>query len=327
MLKNNRWAPVVLCIIFLSSITGCEKISGFVEYFSPKKPKPPVTATPKSGPGPIPAQSIVAPAIPPQSATTEPKELPNNVLAKVGNWTLTIEEFKERLNALKEMVPDFDVNDPDAKKMILEELIRQQLLVEEGEKTGVANKKDVMMAVEEFKRTLLVREVANNIVKNIQVTDQEAEEYYNQNKSEFVERAQWRLSEIVVDTEEVAKEILIEILKDADFAEMAKQKSKGKTAAEGGDLGFMVSFEFPQLEKAVEGLEVGKVSGVFQGPKGFYIVKLTDKQGGEQREFAGIKDDIKNGLTMLKQQQAIVKYLDELRQKATVYVNEKLLEL
>ena len=55
-------------------------------------------------------------------------------------------------------------------------------------------------------------------------------------------------------------------------------------------------------------------------------MKLEEKKGGEQKEFAEIKEEIKSGLLMLKQQQAVIEYLDKLRQNATVDVNEKLLE-
>ena len=123
-----------------------------------------------------------------------------------------------------------------------------------------------------------------------------------------------------------AKAILAELLKGADFAETAKQKSKGRTAAEGGDVGEVSLFPFPQMESAVMALEVGGISGVVRGPDGFYIIKVEDKKGGEQMEFEKISQDIVNGLTMMKQQQAIMKHLDELRAKVPVFVNEKLLE-
>lgn len=319
---NNKIAnhPVIILagLSIVIGLAGCDKLASLTEYFSPKpKIAAPTAAsvdksTNKSTFLSTPTAANAAPAA--------------DVLAQVGGWSITLPEFQERLTALKQVLPNYDVNDVASNKLILEELVRQQLLVDEAEKSGLAKDKDVVMAVEEFRRTLLVRELASKIAKDITATPQEAEEYYNQNKQEFVSPGTWRLREIVVETEDAAKEILTELLKDADFAEMAKQRSKGRTAAEGGDVGEVSLFPFPQMESAVMSLDIGGVSGVIRGPDGFYIVKVEDKKGGEQMEFEKITQDIVNGLSMMKQQQAIMKHLDELRAQVPVFVNEKLLE-
>jgi peptidyl-prolyl cis-trans isomerase C len=321
-MKNTKKNRTRILIIFgfgvgLLGLQGCDKLSS--TFAALKKDKTKETAAPvavkASGEQ---AQNVAAAPV----AAGESK----NVLAKVGSWVLTKEDFQERLAALKELVPDYNTKDVGQNKLILEELVRQQLLVQDAEGKGLAASKDVVQAVEEFRRTILVREVATKIAQGVSVTEQEAQDYYTQNKSEFVAPGQWRLREIVVDPEQQAKDILVELLKGADFAETAKQKSKGKTASAGGDLGLVSTFEFPQMEKTVVALSVGDVSSVFTGPQGFYIVKLEEKKGGEQKEFEEIKNDIKEGLTMLKQQQAILDYIEQLRQKTPVYVNDKLLE-
>ena len=239
---------------------------------------------------------------------------------------MTTAEFKERLAAVKEFIPDFNPKDKEAKKFVLDEIIKQQLLVEDAEKKGLGRNKDVLQAVEEFRRTLLVRELANQLTKDAQVTEPEAEEYYNQNKKEFVAPGEWHIREIMVDSEDEAKKLLVDVLQGGDFAQAAKDHSKAPSAAQGGDLGFVSQFEFPEMGDVVKVLNVGGVSSVVKGPKGYYILKLEEKKGGEQKEFAEIKEEIKSGLLMLKQQQAVIEYLDKLRQNATVDVNEKLLE-
>lgn len=318
-MKNTKKKKISILMVVgfgagLLSFQGCDKLSSTFDALRKDKTKKEAVPVAVKAPG---AQPSTAPA-----ASGEAK----NVMAKVGNWVLTKEDFQERLVALKELVPGYDIKDISQNKLILEELIRQQLLVQDAEGKGLAASKDVIQAVEEFRRTILVREVATKIAEGVSATDQEAQDYYTQNKTEFIAPAQWKLREIVVDTEQQAKDILVDLLKGADFAETAKQKSKGKTASAGGDLGLVAAFEFPQMEKTVGSLAAGDISSVFAGPQGFYIVKLEGKEGGEQKEFEEIKSDIKEGLTMLKQQQAILDYIEQLRQKTPVYVNEKLLE-
>jgi peptidyl-prolyl cis-trans isomerase C len=324
--KNFFWVSLVGLVIVVN-LSGCDSFKKIGEYFSEKPKtavKAPAAVTPAASTQPnqknIPAAKTENPAAPVVAAAK------TNTLAKVGNWTITLPEFKERLAALKEAVPDYNIKDVKQNKAILQELIRQQLLVDEAEKGGVAKNKDIAMAVEEFRRTMLVREMANQLTKDVKVTEEEARKYYDENKKDFAEPSEWHLREIVLGTEDDAKKTLAEIMNGADFGETAKQKSKTKSAWKKGDLGFVKTFDFPQMESAASALEVGGVSGVFKGPEGFYIVKLEEKKGGQAKSFDALKEEIVNGLTLLKKQQVLLDHLDKLQKQADIQVNEKLLE-
>lgn len=251
--------------------------------------------------------------------------LPVGALARVGKWTLTLNEFNDRLNSLKELAPDYDTTTSDSKKRILDELINQELLVQEAEATGVADKKDIVDAVSEFRRTLLVREMATSITQNIESAENEAQDYYNQNKDLFKEPAEWRLREIVVPTESEAKDVLVELLKGADFTATAQVRSKSASASKGGDLGFISEFKFPQMESAVNVLDVGKISSVVKGPGGYYIFKLEEKKGGQAQPYAEIAEQLKNAMTLYKQQQEVMSHIEKLKEKTKIETNEDLL--
>ncbi len=313
---------LLLGIVFVLTVTfsGCDQFKTMQEYFSPAKQKTaapaasvtPQASKPQATPLPAPAPSAKAP-------------LPANVLARVGDWTLTLEEFNERLRRLKEVAPDFDLTNDEDKRLILEELVRQQLLIADAEQSGVAKQKDVVDAVEEFRRTILVREVANKLAEGIKATEADAETYYNENKQVFTDPTEWHVREIVTNTPEGAKELLIQLLGAADFTQTAKERSITKSAANGGDLGFIKQAPFPQMETVLSTMAVGDISSVFKGPEGFYIIKLEEKRGGTAKNFAQVKEEVVSGLTLLKQQEAILNHLNTLSQKIPIQVNESLL--
>lgn len=312
--------PFLFFIFLVSSVlahSGCDKISAFTERFQSK------------GPSASPVSAVQQPAAAPAVNTADPAKVPSkptaNTLVQIGAWSLTIDEFKERLTALKQVVPDYDENDPQAKRFVLDELVRQELLVQDAERKGVDQKKEIKNAVDEFRRTLLVREMATQLTQNIQATEEEARAYYDENKADFISPGRWHLREMVFSTEEAAKNALIELYKGADFAALAQEQSISESKANGGDLGFVDAFDFPQLENVVRTLEVGGVSSVFKGPQGFYVVKLEELEGAEPQPYEPIKEEIKTGLMMLKQQQAILQYLEDLQSRADIYINEKLL--
>ncbi len=290
-----------LFLILAVSCFGCDKLKSLSDYLPFKKSTSKVqTTAPAAGE-------------------------PANLLAKVGSWTLTLDEFNEKLKGLKEAVPDFNGEDLESKKLVLEELVRQELLIQDAESRGISQEKDIKEAVKEFKNTLLIREVVSKLTGSIEVTDAEAQDYYNQNKEAFADPTEWHVREIVVSTQDEAKEIQIQLLQGADFAATAQTRSKSASAASGGDLGFITEFKFPQMQSAVTALEVNNISSVFKGPDGYYIVKLEEKKGGQPKEFSEVQTDIKDGLTLIKQQQAVLKYIDELKAKTTVMTHEELL--
>jgi peptidyl-prolyl cis-trans isomerase C len=330
---NQKSTIAILSFLFLFSVAGCDKLTTLQEYFFPakkEKPAPAGVTAQKETARPEPNVSVGSPKPVAeqgeQAQPAAPAAMAQDVLAKVGNWTLTLSDFKDRLAALKQAVPNYDINNTEQNKLILEELVRQELLVQEAEKKGLDKNKDIQQAVNEFRRTLLVREIAGQLTKDIKVTDEEAKEYYDANKADFAEPTQWRVREIVVDTEGEANSILADLKNGADFVEKVKEKSKSKSAWQKGDLGFKTDFDFPKMKEVVSALKVGDISSVFKGPEGYYIVKLEEKKGGEPQPFENIKEDIINGLTLLKQQKAILAHLDELRKKTDIQVNTNLLE-
>ena len=315
-LANRRIEFFSVLMALTVSLVGCDSIKSIVEYF-----KEPSKGQPVEG---VPEAKAAAPANT-QPAPAAPDSMAANTLARVGSWSITAEEFKERLAALKEVVPEYDISNPQAKAMVLDELINQQILVLGAEKSGLVQQKDIQAAVEEFRRTLIVREVAQQLTAGIEVSEEEARTFYDENKDALVGPPQWHVREIVFATKEEATSVLGEILSGADFAEMARQHSSGKTATEGGDLGFITQEPFPQMGSALMSLEVGGVSGVFKGPEGHYIVKLEEKKDGEQLSFEEIKEDIIQSQTLFKQQQVILDHINRLKSEITVEINEQLL--
>jgi peptidyl-prolyl cis-trans isomerase C len=310
--KKKQMIQLIFVVLLISS-TGisCDKITSFKESISGKSqtPAPADTQTP-------------APA---KNSQNKDKSMSPNTLAMVGDWSITIEEFKDRLDALKDVLPDFDTQNSESQALVLEELVNQQLIVEGAERAGLTNSKDIEAAVEEFRRTLIVREAAKNLTEKIEVTEEEVAAFYEEKKDVLIEPLEWRVSEIVLETQEKANQLLIEILKGADFAQAARDNSISDSASKGGDLGILTEEPFPQMVNALLSLEEGDVSSVFKGPDGFYIVKLTQKKGGAQIPFEEIKQDIIANQTLLKQQKVILDHIETLKQQINVQVNKDLL--
>ncbi|MFH1655881.1 MAG: peptidylprolyl isomerase [Candidatus Omnitrophota bacterium] len=252
-------------------------------------------------------------------------KIDGTLLVRINNWGMSLEEFNERIANLEQLIPEFKIQSVDDKRAILDEFLRQQLLVQEAKRRGLDKKKEIMDASGEFMNGLLVREIITQETENVTVSSKEIEDYYNIMKQRFTELTQYRIREIVADTESQANQILIEILRGSDFASTARQYSKSETASNGGDLGYIDSPKFPKFDIAVASLEIGKVSNVFKGEDGYYIIKLEGKKGGKQKSLSEAWDEIKAELTMLKQNQKIQELTEKLRQQADIELHDQLL--
>ncbi len=294
----------ILCLIFgFAFLTGCDLLG-----LGPKKQ---VNAAPVS-----------------QSSQELSGPLPGNVLVRIGSWTLTAEDFNNRLNLLKQQLPDFKENDPNSKNAVLDELVRQQLLVKDAEDSDIGNTKGIKDAIEDFRKTLLVQELASRLTKQVAATEDDARVYYDTNKNRFTDPVKWNVRQIVVGDEATAKSILVQVLQGGDFAQIARAQSKAADAAEGGKLKAFITGKAPfdAMQIAIANLDEGGISGVFKGPEGYYIVKVDSKTGGTIKPFLDVKKDLIYGLTLQKQQAVILNHLRDLAEKNKPEYNKGLIE-
>lgn len=305
----------ILIAIIALSVAGCDMFDSITGYFNRKKAPSQQTQT-------------TAETSKTTSETKQSQKIKGNEVARVGSWALTVDEFNERLDALVEALPEgnLDITDMETRKFLLNELVNQQLIVLNAEKTGLAKQQDIVEAVEEFRKTLIVQEVASQIIENVEVSEQEARDIYEEYKDSLKAPVEYKVREIVVDDQIKANEISLQVLKEGgDFAEAAKASSIGKSAQSGGDLGFIKQVPFPEMAAPILSLDVGGISSPFKGPEGFYIIKLEDKRGGEQISFDEVKEEIIQNQTGLKQREAINEYLERIRGDLDAQVNESLL--
>lgn len=117
-----------------------------------------------------------------------------------------------------------------------------------------------------------------------------------------------RARHVLVETEDEAKAVLAEIKKGADFAEVAKAKSKDPGASEGGDLGFFTKDQMvPEFSEAAFKLEPGQISEPVKTQFGWHVIKVEEKRDRPVPEFDKVKDQIENFLVRKRQTEVVTK--------------------
>jgi peptidyl-prolyl cis-trans isomerase C len=206
------------------------------------------------------------------------------------------------------------------------EMIRRALFYQYALDKGVDKDEDIIKALDKTKMDLVVMGILRQETGNIDASSKEIEDAYNQYKEQFKEPEERQIREIVVSTEQDAKDILIQLLQGADFVALAQSRSKADSAKNGGDLGFIQpGKKFTQFDNVAfaDSLEAGKISNIFKGPDGYYLLKIEAKRGGKQKTLSEMWEDIKSMLLFSKQKDKIDKLIGTLSREARIEVYEE----
>jgi len=143
----------------------------------------------------------------------------------------------------------------------------------------------------------------------VQVTDEDAHRYYNQNIGLFHPGERAWISVISVETLETANEVLTKLNAGENFNELAGVYNVDpELRARLGYVGMMErGKELPQpIEDAAFSLQPGQYSQVIKGTL-FHIIYVHNRKPEEKHDFAEVKEDIKQ----LIKEDIVQKYIDE----------------
>jgi peptidyl-prolyl cis-trans isomerase SurA len=198
----------------------------------------------------------------------------------------------------------------------------------------------------EVRQNIIINKLINkDIVSKITVSDADIREYYERNKASFnVPELQYHLAQIEVtpvDDPEVrnlknddaktplASQRKIQALyarlkAGEDFATVAQEYSEDpRTASGGGDMGFIpvsVLDANPALKRAVDSLQMGQISPIFQSKNGYHILKMIGREPAGQRDVNDpqVQSAIRRTLMNEKEQLLKAAYIENLRNSARV---------
>jgi len=146
---------------------------------------------------------------------------------------------------------------------------------------------------EDTRRQILTQRLQQEeVVKDIRVSEQEVDRFMETNRDSLVSRSEVRLSHILIalpespseaqvaDAREEARTLVGRLRGGADFGALARSRSDGGRAQDGGDLGWFPIGEVPSLAaQPAQQLGRGKLTDPIRSPSGFHIIKVSDIKG------------------------------------------------
>lgn len=168
-------------------------------------------------------------------------------------------------------------------------------------------KKDVLK--ENLKIQIMVEKLQEAIIKDIQVTDEEAKTEYDKDKYSYTtEPNKLIFSHILVGTKEEADKVKKELDGGAKIADLAGKYSTDPGSKDNGGK-YPDGLEYASLDpaflEAALKLKPGKISAPVQGQNGFHIIQLHEKKEFEKKPFDSVKEEVKKTLIQSKQMTAV----------------------
>ncbi len=109
-------------------------------------------------------------------------------------------------------------------------------------------------------------------------TPEEIKEFYNAHTEDYRLKAGVRIRQILLSTEKEANEVHEALLKGANFAKLALEKSIRPDKDLGGDLGVLTADQMPEGFEVTLTLPINAISPVIKTSYGYHIFRVEEKQ-------------------------------------------------
>ena len=238
------------------------------------------------------------------------------IVAKVGDTYITLNQLNEEIvtyNGLVKDTPEATITSIEDKLNYLNgEIVKRNLFYIEAKSKGLGNDTKTQDLLKQVEINLIANNFIQQKINSVKAEPKEIQDFYNQYKNEFSEKEQREIREIGVSTKTEANEILIELLRGSNFANLARQYSKTKTSSNGGFVGFIEKNQrgntYAIYDEIVfsSTLKAGENSTVFKGDDGYYyVVKVENIKTSQSKPLSEVHDIVGKNVLFYKQQEEL----------------------
>jgi len=246
------------------------------------------------------------------SSSEAPASASDPVIARVNGVDI---KQSDLALAEEDVGADMQAASPEAKREHLISYLADIIMVTQAaDKKNLADNPDFKRRLAFLRSKLLMGYELQQEAKTA-LTDEALKQTYDEAVKSMSGQEEVRARHILVEGEDEAKAIIEQLKGGADFAKLAKEKSKDPGAAEGGDLGYFTKDQMvPEFADVAFKMYPGQLSNPVKTQFGWHVIKVEDKRIKQPPEFEKVKDQIEAYLARKAQSDFIAK----LRQSAKV---------
>lgn len=323
--KRPAWSAAACGLVMLawalSAISGCQDETATTPRNS--------TVAHDTAPAGIETPARAAPAKQPVAAD---EAVSSETLARVGNRTITTEEFEAALVLLPGR--RWRTHHGGGPRAELERMIDLLVAEDIGKRRGLTDDPQYRRRLAAIRaraarqeRELLYNLLRQHLMQEVQISEVALRQRYDAVKQRFL-TTRLHLRHLVVDNAEDARAAQQRLEAGEAFGEVAAALSSDPVLrSTGGDTGPLLLEDIPPAlrGKALSLKAPGDRSGPFQVQDTWHILQLVERQAGVPRSFAELRPQLEHELRRAQAHTKFQQLLDEQRRALGVEINERTL--
>jgi peptidyl-prolyl cis-trans isomerase C len=214
---------------------------------------------------------------------------------------------------LKQRTSQGQPDSPEMRATIKEELNTRELLAREAKKQNLDKNPEVKSQMELAGQTVLVSAYVADWIKKNPLPEADLRKEYDVIKAQIGDK-EYHVKHILVEKEDDAKDIIVQLQKGAKFDDLAKARSKDPGSKDkGGDLDWNAPAGFVKpFSDAMVATPKGKFTSVpVQTQFGYHVILVEDIRDAKVPPFEEVKPQLQQRL----QAAQLDKYFKDLRAK------------
>lgn len=250
----------------------------------------------------------------PFAASAQDKDQDDPLVAKVNGAAIHRSDVLKAAGALP---PQYQAQLDQIFPALVERLVEFKLLAEAANAAGLAKDAEVERRMAEL-RSDVMREVYLDRQIAKRIDDASLQARYKTFLEQNPAKSEIHARHILVEDEAAAKEVIAELAKGKDFAELAKERSTGPSSERGGDLGFFTADQMvPEFSEQAFQLKDGQHSEKpVQTQFGWHVIKVEERRNSAQPTFEAVVEQLREELS----RDAISTVLTDLRAGAEIEI-------
>ncbi len=263
-----------------------------------------------------------------------------------GKTLYTDDFFKFAGVVLKEM-NESDFKNQEVKNYLVTNFIEHNLLLQEAQRRNIkVDEKKISAVTESFlseagtqdlkvysgsydtdakalseilrEKFMVETLISDMINSNIDIKEDEIKKEYIDNYSQKEPSKKAHIFQIFTTDKQVAEKAMAELTRGLAFNEVAVRYSEGPEKEDGGDLGFIIDTDYPEIFGEAFKLKPGKISDIVKSEYGYHIFLVKEYSRSKKIDYDDVKTQIHFSLYNKEQDKKIEELINELYKNADI---------
>lgn len=265
----------------------------------------------------------------------------------INSNTLYADDFFKFAGVVLKEMNESDLKNEEVKKYLVKNFIEHNLLLQEARRRNIkVDEKKINAVTESFlseagtqdlkvysgsfdtdanalseilrEKFMVETLITDMINSNIDIKEYEIKQKYTELYSQKEPAKKAHLFQIFTTDKQVAEKAMAELKRGLAFNEVAARYSEGPEKEDGGDLGFIIDTDYPEIFGEAFKLKPGKISDIVKSEYGYHIFLVKEYSKPKKINYDDVKTQIHFSLYNKEQDKKIEELINELYKNADI---------